>query len=100
MRALTALIVGLVGTLHGNSPGTLNGAGSILVWVGRVKVEIDETSLLRVGAPDSRRGSRVVRSSLGDDLGLQSEIAICYQRQVFSCGQVGGLAAGELQKRL
>jgi hypothetical protein len=50
--------------------------------------------------PDFSTKIRRFRSSVGGDLGLQSEIAICYQRQVFSCGQVGDVAAGVLQKGL
>jgi hypothetical protein len=78
------------------SPGTQIGAGSILGRPHGVKVEIIE----RIGAPDTSSRNCRFRSSLGDDLGLRVETAICYQRQVFSCGQVGGVTAGVLQKKL
>ncbi len=82
------------------SRGQLNGGGSILGCVLRVK-----TSSLRIpdnlrSAPDCSTENGEFRSSLGDEFRLRSEIAICYQRQVFSCGQVTDVATGFVQKRL
>jgi hypothetical protein len=78
----------------------LNGTRSIQNGWNGVKLVIGETdfgfSNQRVTLP--LRGPS--GSSIAVDLGLPSETGICYQRQRFSCGQVGQTSAGGLQKRL
>lgn len=77
------------GTYASRQSLRLNGTRSIQNgWKG-VKLVIGETdfgfSNARVTLP--LRGPR--GSSIAVDLGLPSETGICYQRQRFSCGQVG-----------
>lgn len=72
---LAALVVRLVGTLHGLL-STLRGAGSIL----KRGIEVKPASLSSVRARFPTR----FRSSLPRVFSLQREFAVCYQRQVSS----------------
>ena len=75
MRAFAALVMWLVGTLaHGRGIDTQPISGCQAESVKHVCNDRDR----------SRSGS-----SIAVVFGLRSEIAICYQRNDFSCGQVG-----------
>lgn len=97
VRALTALVVWLVGTLRHDGCSRDSERSGIDTRVCTPSQGSDDPSRT---APDSSSRNWAFRSSIRNAFCLQSEIAICYQRQVFSCGQVVYSAAGVLQKRL
>ena len=67
VRALSALVVWLIGTLHGISPAI---------------ADRDRYSTARTLSTHGVGSSKLV------DLVLRGESSICYVRQVFSCGQL------------
>jgi hypothetical protein len=90
--ALAALIVRLVGTLHGWD-STLRGGGSILKGVREVK--------LRKLASAQPLSSSRLRSSIPIVFSLHREFAVCYEREVSSpVDKPSSVAVGENQKSL
>ena len=79
MRALAALVVRLIRTLHGTSPAFAE-VDRYFHRTGGVKEQIVETATLPF--------VEALGSSIAVGFHLRSEIAICYQRRTFSCGQV------------